>query len=134
MAEFDAREDALMFVISHVEGRCAQMGLAEEVGLRAGLVLEELFLNAVQHGGAGRCADSRVQVELVLAGDELELSFEDGGIAFDPFSRLEAAGHKRPLHLRPIGGLGIVMIDSLARRREYRRVGERNCVRIWLPT
>lgn len=133
MANFDAREDALRFVIAHVEARCAALGLAQEVGMRAALILEELFLNAVHHGGAGQCADAQVRVELVLADDELEVRFDDGGIAFDPFSQLADAAHRRPLEEREPGGLGVVLIDGLARRREYQRVGERNCVRIWLP-
>ncbi|MGQ0622572.1 MAG: ATP-binding protein [Panacagrimonas sp.] len=126
MAEFDAREDALSFVVAHVEDHCARMGIAGDVGLRACLVIEELFLNAVQHGGAGDAADARVQVDLNLADAELEICFEDGGKAFNPFLEL-----CEPLPDQQ-GGWGRWLVVKLTRRRQYQRKGERNCVRMWL--
>lgn len=132
MPEFAARKDALMFLIAHVESHCADLGLPEEVAQRAGLILEELFLNALDHGGASQATDVAVQVELQFAEGELEIFFEDGGVAYDPFSRLDEAPHLLPLRDRPIGRLGLVLVDGLSRRREYQRVGNRNQVRIWL--
>lgn len=132
MPEFAARKDALMFLISHVERRCADLGLPEETAHRAGLILEELFLNTVTHGQASLEGEIAVQVELQLAEGELEIFFEDAGIAHDPFSHLTEASHHLPLEARQPGGLGVVLIDGLALRRDYQRVGARNRIRVWL--
>lgn len=126
MAEFAARVDMLMFLISHVENHCVQAGLSDEVSQRAGLILEELFVNALKHGGAGNAEDACVQVELELARDELRVYFEDGGTAFDPFADL------REPTLDQVGGRGRWLVATLSRRREYRRRDERNCVTVWL--
>lgn len=130
MAEFAARLDELSQVLAHAERACLELGAPAEVGLRAALIVEELFINAVRHGRA--LAESLIRVELSLLNGEIELLFEDPGRAFDPFSHLAAATHRRPLKERPVGGLGVVLIDGLCLRHAYARVGARNRVRIWL--
>ncbi|MCC2656442.1 MAG: ATP-binding protein [Panacagrimonas sp.] len=131
MADFDARLEALSTVLAFVERRAEALGAAHDTALRATLIVEELFVNCVRHGRAP--ATSSVHVELQAApGDELELAFEDHGIACDPFSHLADATHRRAPEDRPVGGLGVVLIDGFSLRHEYRRRGTRNCVRVWL--
>lgn len=132
MASFHAREDALMCVIAHAENRCLEFGLAHAPIQRVVLVLEELFLNAVKHGRSGDSADPSIQVEVGLAEGQIELLFEDGGIAYDPFQRLPDAEHLRAIAERIPGGLGVVLVDGLVLRHTYQRVGERNRIRLWL--
>lgn len=130
MADFAARLEELSPVLAYTERCCLELRAPREVGLRAALIVEELFINAVRHGQAP--PDALICVELGRLGDEIELLFEDPGLAFDPFSHLAAATHHRPLHERPVGGLGVVLIDGFSLRHEYRRSGARNRVRIWL--
>ncbi|TDU30900.1 anti-sigma regulatory factor (Ser/Thr protein kinase) [Panacagrimonas perspica] len=132
MADFPARLDELTAVLAFVERRSGELGTSRDVALRAALIAEELFVNCLRHGLAPE--RSRVRIELQCVDGELELGFEDEGLAFDPFTRpLADAPHLRPPHERPIGGLGVVLVDSFALRRDYRRLDARNCVRIWLP-
>ena len=132
MAEFAARLDELSAVLGYVERRSEELGAGYDTALRAALIVEELFVNSVRHGLAPE--QSKVRVELQCADGELELGFEDEGLAFDPFSHLPDATHLKPLEERPIGGLGVVLIDGFALRRDYRRLEPRNCVRVWLAT
>jgi len=133
MADFAARLDELTAVLAFVERRSGELGTSRDVALRAALIVEELFVNCVRHGLAPE--QSRVRIELQFVAGELELGFEDEGLAFDPFSRPTAeASHLRPVEERPVGGLGVVLVDSFALRREYRRLETHNCVRIWLAT
>jgi serine/threonine-protein kinase RsbW len=130
MAHFAARLDQLSEVLGFVE-RCSEdLGASHHAALRAALIVEELFVNSVRHGQAP--ATSLVRIDLVCADGEVELSFEDQGLPFDPFSHLAEARHRLPADQRPIGGLGVVLIDGFALRHEYARVGPCNRVRIWL--
>ena len=130
MADFAAHLDQLSTVLAYVERRSEELGAAHDTALRAALIVEELFVNSVRHGKAP--ADSLVRVVLEYDAGELELAFEDEGLAFDPFSHLAEATHHRPVQDRPVGGLGVVLIDGFALRREYARREPRNCVRVWL--
>jgi serine/threonine-protein kinase RsbW len=130
MAEFAARLDQLSAVLDHVERRCEVLGATHDTALRAVLIVEELFVNAVKHGRAPD--DSCVRVQLASQNGELELCFEDAGVAFDPFSHLSSATHHRPVGERPVGGLGVVLIDGFSLRHDYARVESRNRARIWL--
>ena len=130
MAEFAAHLDELSSVLGFVERRSVELGAWQDTALRAALIVEELFVNAVKHGGAQ--AGSQIRVELLCANGELELCFEDPGKAFDPFSHLANATHHQPVEDRPIGGLGVVLIDGFSLRHEYLRVDACNRVRVWL--
>jgi serine/threonine-protein kinase RsbW len=131
MADFDARLDQLATVLAFVERRAEALGAPHDTALRAALIVEELFVNSVRHGQLP--AGSAVRVALQRAGsDALELDYEDEGIAFDPFSHLADAAHHRAPEDRPVGGLGVVLIDGFSLRHAYERRAARNCVRIWL--
>jgi anti-sigma regulatory factor (Ser/Thr protein kinase) len=131
MADFDARLDELATVLAFVERRAEEIGGGRDTALRAALIVEELFVNCVVHGGAP--PTSCIRVDLRPSGEgELELAIEDQGAAFDPFSRLSDTRHLLPPEDRPVGGLGVVLIDGFALRHEYRRRKSRNCVRVWL--
>lgn len=132
MAVFHAREDALMSVIAHIEARCTEFGLPYDSIHRLVLVAEELFLNAIRHGGAGEAEHASVQVELNCTGVEVELLFADAGIAYDPFDRVSDTTLLRVLAERREGGLGVVLVQGLAVRHEYRREQGRNLIRLWL--
>jgi len=132
MADFAARLDELTAVLAFVERRGGELGMTPDVALRAALIVEELFVNGVRHGLAPE--QSRVRIDLQVSGGEVEIGYEDEGLAFDPFSRLAVSDppHLRPPEQRPVGGLGVVLVDGFALRRDYRRLDTRNCLRIWL--
>ncbi|MGB0955203.1 MAG: ATP-binding protein [Panacagrimonas sp.] len=133
MTEFSAHTEQLSEVIRYVETRGNALRLSQPLCLRARLVAEELFLNAVQHGQIADRAVGAIAIQIRLEGDALLLLFEDGGVAFDPFAAQDPTVHHGSVAERPVGGLGVHLIDSLASRREYQRCGDRNRIRVWLP-
>jgi anti-sigma regulatory factor (Ser/Thr protein kinase) len=99
---------------------CRRYSLGEEVELQLNLVLEELFANAIRHGGCEGVRDAaRVQLEMLPDGVAIE--FADRGAPFDataaPAPKLDA-----PLETRPIGGLGIHLVRQIVRDLRYQRV------------
>lgn len=85
------------------------------------LAFEEIGTNIVRHGRPR----SDVEVTLLFGGDEVLLTFEDDGIAFDPL------GHPDPdmppsLELAQIGGLGVFLVKKLAARIQYERTPQQH--------
>ncbi len=94
----------------------------------AELVLEELFTNVVRHGSPHGDEEAAHTIALAfeVRGDALLLTIEDDGVAFDPRTapvppRPESLAQARP------GGLGLVLVRSVARRLDYAR--ENGCNR-----
>lgn len=101
--------------------------------LRAQAVIEELFVNSLQHGARGAALPGQ---EVALAvrrdADSLWLRYEDPFVAFDPFHDLEAveAGLRRPPGQRGVGGLGRLLAGRLADSARYQRAGDRNRIEL----
>ena len=95
----------------------------------ARLIVEELASNAIVHGEAG--ADTRLQLRLQLDGARLLLELDDNGPAFDP-TTAPAPDLSAPAEQRPVGGLGLHLVRSLAHSLDYRRHDGRNLVRVTL--
>lgn len=102
---------------------CAAHSLGDEVAFELNLVLEELFVNTVRHGGCEGLENS-ARVRLRKAAG-VEVEFRDRGGPFDP-TRAEPAAIDAPLEERGAGGLGIHLVRQLMRDVEYRRVDEWN--------
>jgi len=93
----------------------ATLGLDPDVKFAMGLCLEELLVNAVKHGCAGRAT---VSLSISAEGPRLEL-VDDGG-AFDP-TRAAAKRIEGPDHDFDIGGYGSGLVRSFAKLMSYRR-------------
>lgn len=91
---------------------------------RVELVFEELASNVIRHGYAGSGAgEHRIAAQLRLWPGEAELSLEDHGRPFDP-----RGGAGRPLSGTldevKIGGLGLLLVQQLCSRMDYRRTAD----------
>ncbi|HEX5327066.1 MAG TPA: ATP-binding protein [Acetobacteraceae bacterium] len=90
------------------------------------IILEELFVNAIDHGYGG-CASGRIDVALRQRGDRTRIHFSDDAPAFDPLGR-QSPDLDLPASERPIGGLGLHLLHSGVDRASYRRHAGRNHV------
>lgn len=117
--------------LAFVEDFCDRHDVARRDRLRLALVAEELFTNVVEHGHAGG-AEAPIRIELGVAPGRLQLMVEDRAAPFDPLAHARA----RPPHLeggvdeRPVGGLGLYLIEQLALDARYAR--EEGCNRVWV--
>jgi anti-sigma regulatory factor (Ser/Thr protein kinase) len=112
-----ARAAGLPALLEFARGYARRHGLPEPVAHRLSVILEELFLNTVQHGHGGG-SDAPVTVELALAAGELQCSYTDHAPVFVPPAGLPS--HiGRPADARPVGGLGVAMVRSLARELSH---------------
>ena len=83
-AMFLARLAELRRIGTFVEGYCAEAGFARERCLRLNLVLEELFINTVNHGHRGDC-DAPIWIQLDAQPQAVQLTYEDTAPPFNPF-------------------------------------------------
>src|SRR6476620_3703348 len=88
--------------------------------------VEELATNCIKYA-YDDTSEHPLEVKLSLSDHELELTFVDDGRPFNPLlaSDPELA---RPVHERPIGGLGLYLLRQMSERAEYRRQGRENRV------
>ena len=107
-----------------VAGFCGDAGLDADGEFRLNLVLEELFVNALRHGGCAGMADA-ASIRLRRDGADVLVEYTDRGRPFDP-AEASAPDLTAPLAERKEGGLGLHFVRQMAREFEYDRLDERN--------
>lgn len=96
--------------------------------MQLALVIEELMVNALQHGGqAPGQAWSEVTVHAAEGG--VDVLIADNGQAFDPLS-VDAPDTGLDLDSRAIGGLGIHLVRQMTDRQRYEREGQINRIHL----
>jgi anti-sigma regulatory factor (Ser/Thr protein kinase) len=124
---------ALSEVAAFTAEACREADLGREVCLRVTLLLEELFSNTVVHGHAGG-SDAPVTVTFDAEPGRIRLTYEDTGPPHDPFAAVVQPDDAATVEDWPIGGLGILLVASMATDVEYRRVGDKNCIALTIRT
>ena len=130
-AMFHARKGELRHLGGFLEGFCGERGIGREHCLRLNLVLEELFVNTIQHGHRGD-SDAAVWVTLADEPAALCVTYEDSAPPFNPYARLPANSPDTTLEMRKIGGLGVLLTRELAATRDYAYLFGRNRIRLAL--
>ena len=88
--------------------------------------VDEIFSNIASYAYEREVGDVTVRVAV---GDDITLTFEDGGMAYDPLAQADP-DTTLALEDREIGGLGIFMVKNLMDAVEYRRVGSKNVLTV----
>jgi serine/threonine-protein kinase RsbW len=98
------------------------------------LVFEEIVANIVRHGSGTRgISGVDVAVDVDVGSDAIVMTFDDGGVEFNPVGRPDP---KRATSIEetPIGGLGLMMVRKAATEMRYERTPEqRNRLVVTLP-
>jgi len=103
---------------------CADANINDLVENQINLVLEELYTNTANYGFVG-INNGQVIINLLSFNEQLEIRYQDNGIAFNP---LEMAEPDLMLSVddRPIGGLGVFFVKAMTDNVSYSRVGNWN--------
>jgi len=125
-AMFPARLAQLRHLTAFLERFCGAHGIERPHCLRLNLVLEELFVNSIQHGYRGDC-DAPVWIGLDARPEAVQITYEDTAPPFNPFARLPDRDTQPK-----VGGLGVLLTRELAEGREYAYLFGRNRVRLSL--
>lgn len=122
--------ELLPSLFAAIDEALAHAGIAHALAHDVRLVSEEVVCNAIEHGQPSG-GQHEVMVEIAIHDDRVTLYFRDDGDPFDPLSQpppdLEA-----DIEERPIGGLGVHLIRTLASEISYAREAHRNVLRVVL--
>jgi serine/threonine-protein kinase RsbW len=105
---------------------CALNSLRDDAEFELNLVLEELFVNTLRHGGCAGVLGA-AHVRLRCTADGVEVEFRDRGRAFDPTAAPDTDIHAS---LEERGGLGIHLVRGIMCDLHYERDGEWNQLRM----
>jgi anti-sigma regulatory factor (Ser/Thr protein kinase) len=97
------------------------------------LLVEELFTNTVVHGHQ-RESDEPVRVGLETEPGGIALTYEDTAPPHNPFAAVQHPDDTADVDDRPVGGLGVLLVATLARDVEYRRADGKNHIRLVVIT
>jgi anti-sigma regulatory factor (Ser/Thr protein kinase) len=123
---FPARLESLGAMAAHLQARAP--GCDGAALLRAETALEELLTNSIVHGHATQSPAAMVWLATHSQAGALQVRYEDALTPFDPIARIDEALLRtaNPLHQRPPGGLGLLMVFRLADAFRYRHEAGRN--------
>lgn len=121
---FPSRQEAWRTARAFVERFAREAGLERDRGLRTNLVVEELFMNTVQHGHRGG-SDAPVWITLERRDGHVRLVYEDNAPPFNPFGRVPQ-DLKKLQEERREGGLGVVLAHALTASADYAYLFGRN--------
>ena len=88
------------------------------------MAVEELMTNIVRHSGTSEPVDVSINQDQ----QTFSVRLTDKGPAFDPFRQAPKPALEAGLEERPIGGLGVHLVQKMLDKVEYRRQGEQNLV------
>jgi len=124
------RVDEVPRLVTAVESFGASAGLSDALRFRLMLALDEVVTNIVRHAVDD---DDVHEITIAIAADcgVVTVVVTDGGRPFDPHTVPPADVHA-PLEHRPIGGLGMHLVRSLAQDMTYQRMDDRNVLTLRL--
>lgn len=129
MTEFelsvDADRSAIDVLLAWLSQASQQLGLPTDDARRIAIVVEELFLNLVNHGYAG-AGGAAIHYRLSRLDDQsLVLEQQDQAPVFDI-----SQATPQSASMERVGGLGIALIHGMSQSVEYRTVGKSNITTI----
>ena len=114
----------LQVLARETERFCRENALPDEVLFDLNLALDELFTNALRHGGC-LGSDGAARIRLWMGGDGVRVEYEDRGGPFDPLGAPEPHG-RTSLGGGQAGGLGIHLVKQLLDGLTYERLDRWN--------
>ena len=96
--------------------------------MRVSLIIDELIGNIVSYA----YQDDRehdIEINLGLADDCFSMVIADDGVPFDPLAK-DSPDIAAPLEARPLGGLGIHLVRTIADDLSYQRRAGKNVVTV----
>jgi serine/threonine-protein kinase RsbW len=127
-----AHVTALQECFAFVREGAGLSGLSEDDMNRLDLIMEEFFMNIARHAypqGQGG------QIELAYAVPEpgtLQIEISDSGKTFNPLAS-SPPDFSRGLAERPLGGMGIFLVNEMADSLSYRWLDNRNTISFSYP-
>ncbi len=122
--ELASRPDAIAPALDAIETGLADVGVAQELALELRLISEEIITNVVKYAEA-----DAIRVHFEVSDVTVVVEVRDNGKRFDPLGAA-APDVAASVEDRPLGGLGIHLVQALADELSYERREEWNVLRL----
>ena len=116
----EAKTASLHQVMEFVQKGALEASLPEARASELDLLIEEIFVNVCRYSYPDSALGMVTVTYWIPAPGELKVEVADQGVEFNPLTA-EPADVTLDLKHRPIGGLGIVLVQQLAASLAYRR-------------
>jgi len=116
-------------LLDEAESFLETSGLSEETVFDLRVVLDELLINILHHGSPQKGSVVKASLELVLEEEYLRATLTDSGPPFDPLKAPDTDSPKTTAELK-IGGLGLRLARRLMDALDYKRLEDRNVLRM----
>jgi anti-sigma regulatory factor (Ser/Thr protein kinase) len=114
-------------IVEFVDDACEQATISPARRFDLQLAVEEAFTNVIEHAYDGKGGEVTVCFE--VDGPDVQITVTDHGRPFDP-DQVAAPNISQPLEERPIGGLGIYLMQQLMDEVEFDFSAEGNRLRM----
>jgi len=115
-----ARCAELKSLLAKIADRAVFLRLSNIDGQRLQLIVEELFLNTINHGHGGDTANL-VHIDIYCKNNLITLRYQDSAPPFDISCAISHTAEENR-----IGGLGIGLIQGMSKAIRYQRLGSTN--------
>ncbi len=125
--------DEVTMLAEWIEQMGEQLDLSPSAVFQLNLALEEAVVNVMTYAYPGKTG---MPVNLSVEDEDGAIVFllEDEGVAFDP-TEIDNPDLTLSAEERPIGGLGIFLVNNIMNDVSYQRDGNRNILRmVYVPT
>lgn len=116
----EARLDEIERIHTAVEILAGAEGWGPDLVFQIKLVVEEIGTNIVKYGYDDE-GDKDIRITLTSESDALTMQIVDDGKPYDPFTEAPPPDLDSPVPERPIGGLGVYLVQKLMDEAQYRR-------------
>ncbi|MCE2390485.1 MAG: ATP-binding protein [Proteobacteria bacterium] len=123
----ESRPEELSRIEAAVEDMAVSEDWPQDFTFRIQLALEELIVNVINYGHSEENPEGH-EIEVEMRSDEEALTIEivDDGQPFDPVNDAPKPDIDAGIEDRPIGGLGVFLVQKMMDEMRYRRDGDRN--------
>lgn len=128
---FENTMDALQKVIQETDSFMETQAVSPALTYAVRLALEELATNIIKYGYDDR-KPHQIELSLVLSTPAV-MTLTDDGHSFNPLDDAPAPTLDGPIEDRPIGGLGLHMIQAMGMQLDYQWKNGRNVLAVVFP-
>ena len=126
--EVQGKLDSLGKIREYVKSAAKEAGLEKKASYNLCLAVDEIATNIITHGYNDNGLEGNIYLETKIDEQSLTIYIEDTAIPFDP-KKKEAVTQEdlqKSLEERPIGGLGIHLVQESVDEFIYEYKGDRN--------
>lgn len=120
--------DSLGKIREYVKSAAKEAGLEKKRSYNLCLAVDEIATNIITHGYNDNGLEGNIYVETKIDEQSLTIYIEDTAIPFDPKKKevVTQEDLQKSLEERPIGGLGIHLVQESVDKFIYEYKGDRN--------